>query len=75
VLSLAAAALLRIWLVGEASGQERNTATGAVLIVAVALLTLWLAFLSRLPRRLRLLASVRWRSAPASSPRCSGCAA
>jgi outer membrane protein assembly factor BamB len=47
-------ALAFVWLTGDASGQQRTTATGAVLILAGVLLTLWLAFLSRLPWRVRV---------------------
>ena len=45
VLALALGAVAVIWSVGEASGQQRNTRTGAVVILACLLLTLWLAFL------------------------------
>ena len=52
---LALAATAAIWLIGDASGQERTTNTGAVAILTVALLALWLAFLSRLRWRVRLV--------------------
>lgn len=55
VIALALACVAMVWLTGDASGQERNTRTGAIVIVATALLTLWLTFLSRLRWRVRLV--------------------
>jgi outer membrane protein assembly factor BamB len=53
VLALAWAA--KVWLTGDASGQERTMETGATVFATVALLGLWLVFFSRLPWRVRLV--------------------
>ena len=42
------------WLVGEAIRQQRMIGTIATGVLALLALLLWLAFLSRLPRRTRL---------------------
>jgi outer membrane protein assembly factor BamB len=55
ILLLALTAVAAIWSVGDSSGQERTTRTGAVVLLTALLLTLWLALLSRLPWRLRLV--------------------
>jgi outer membrane protein assembly factor BamB len=55
VVALALAWIAKVRLTGDASGQERTTQAGAAVILAVALLTLWLALVSRLPWRVRLV--------------------
>ncbi len=54
VLALAGLWLARVWLVGEAIRQQRMIGTIATGVLALLALLLWLAFLSRLPRRTRL---------------------
>ena len=55
IVALAFAWIAKVSYTGNASGQERTMQTGAVVIVAGALLTLWLVLLSRLPWRVRLV--------------------
>ena len=55
VLALAGLWLARVWLVGEAIRQQRMIGTIATGVLALLALLLWLAFLSRLPRRTRPL--------------------
>lgn len=53
---LLAVALVAIWAFGDATGQERVTATLTVSILSLLLGLVWLLLLSRLPWRRRLLA-------------------
>src|SRR5262245_5640826 len=57
VLAAGAAALAAIWLTGDTMRQVRMLRTLATASLMLVALILWLAFFSRLPRRLRLAAA------------------
>jgi outer membrane protein assembly factor BamB len=57
ILAAGAAALAAIWLTGDTMRQIRTLRTLATASLMLVALILWLAFFSRLPRRLRLTAA------------------